>query len=65
MCLETEDVEAAINKAVAAGAVAEGEVVSGEGACFGERVGKVKDPFGFVWAICAPAKKGANAEVEA
>ncbi|KAI9120046.1 hypothetical protein K1719_009015 [Acacia pycnantha] len=65
LCLETEDVEAAINKAVAAGAVAEGEVLSGEVACCGERVGKVKDPFGFVWAICAPAKKCALLEVEA
>ncbi|XP_028772940.1 uncharacterized protein At5g48480-like [Neltuma alba] len=65
LCLETEEVEAAINKAVGAGAVAEGEIVSGEGACCGESVGKVKDPFGFVWAICSPGKKCANTEAEA
>ncbi|XP_054784579.1 uncharacterized protein At5g48480 [Prosopis cineraria] len=64
-CLETDDVEAAINKAVNAGAVAEGEVVVGEGAGCGERVGKVKDPYGFVWAICSPEKKCSNAEAEA
>uniref|UniRef100_A0A2P2JEJ0 Uncharacterized protein MANES_12G054100 n=1 Tax=Rhizophora mucronata TaxID=61149 RepID=A0A2P2JEJ0_RHIMU len=58
LCLETEDVEGAISKAVAAGAVAEGEITEGGGACFGcERVGQVKDPYGFVWFICSPAKK--------
>lgn len=56
LCLETEDVGAAIAKAVSAGAVEEGEVVEGEGACCGGRVGKVKDPYGFVWHICSPAK---------
>ncbi|KDP45249.1 hypothetical protein JCGZ_15114 [Jatropha curcas] len=61
--LETEDVESAISKAVAAGAVAEGEIVE-EGACFGGRVGKVKDPYGFVWLISSPAKKPV-ADVEA
>ncbi|GER55006.1 early tobacco anther 1 [Striga asiatica] len=55
-CLETGDVEAAVSKAVAAGAVAEGEIAEGEGAC-GGRVGKVKDPYGNVWLICAPSKK--------
>lgn len=56
LCLETEEVEAAITKSVAAGAVAENDVVEGEGACCG-RVGKLKDPYGFVWTICSPAKK--------
>lgn len=56
-CLETEEVEAAVSKAVAAGAVSEGEVAEGEGACCGGRVGKVKDPYGNVWMICSPAKK--------
>ncbi|KAJ8748158.1 hypothetical protein K2173_000566 [Erythroxylum novogranatense] len=58
-CLETDDVEAAMSKAVAAGAVAEHEVSEGtEGSCVGSgRVGKVKDPYGYVWFICAPDKK--------
>lgn len=57
LCLETEDVEAAIDKAVNAGAVADGEVIEGEGACCGGRVGKVKDPYGFVWLICSSGNK--------
>ncbi|CAK7349444.1 unnamed protein product [Dovyalis caffra] len=41
LCLETEDVEAAVSKAVAAGAVAEGEIAEGDGACCcAGRVGK-------------------------
>ncbi|KAL0369907.1 UNVERIFIED_CONTAM: hypothetical protein Sangu_0308800 [Sesamum angustifolium] len=59
-CLETEDVEAAVSKAVAAGAVAEGEVSEGEGSCCGGRVGRVKDPYGNVWLICSPSKKCAD-----
>ncbi|KAJ1400455.1 Vicinal oxygen chelate [Sesbania bispinosa] len=62
LCLETEDVEGAIAKAVSAGAVAEGDVVEGEGACCGGRVGKMKDPYGFVWQICSPGKKSADVE---
>ncbi|KAK3001860.1 hypothetical protein RJ639_022129 [Escallonia herrerae] len=61
-CLETDDVDAAVGKAVAAGAVSEGETAEREGACCGGRVGKVKDPYGIVWLICAPAKKCADAE---
>ncbi|KAM0044517.1 putative glyoxalase/Bleomycin resistance protein/Dihydroxybiphenyl dioxygenase [Helianthus debilis subsp. tardiflorus] len=63
-CLETEeeDIEAAVEKAVKAGAVAESEVTEGDGACCGGRVGKVKDPFGIFWLICAPAKKCADVE---
>jgi uncharacterized glyoxalase superfamily protein PhnB len=56
LCLETESVEAAITKAVNAGAVAVGEIEEGEGACCGGRVGKVKDPYGLVWIISSPAK---------
>ncbi|XP_075492022.1 uncharacterized protein At5g48480 [Primulina tabacum] len=59
-CLETEDVEAALSKAVTAGAVADGEVSEVEDACFGGRVGKVKDPYGNVWVICSPSKKTAD-----
>lgn len=55
-CLETEDVEAAVAKAVAAGAVSEDEISEGEGGCCGGRVGKVKDPYGNVWLICTPSK---------
>lgn len=62
LCLETEDVEGAIAKAVSAGAVADGEVVEGEGTCCGGRVGKLKDPYGFVWQICSPGKKCADVE---
>ncbi|GKA47670.1 putative dihydroxybiphenyl dioxygenase [Tanacetum coccineum] len=60
--LETEEIEAAVEKAVKAGAVAEGELTEGEGACDAGRVGKVKDPYGIVWVICTPAKKTADVE---
>lgn len=65
LCLETEDIETAISKAVSAGAVAEGEIVEGDGAYYGGgRVGKVKDPYGLVWVISSPAKKSiTDAEV--
>ncbi|KAM0008152.1 putative glyoxalase/Bleomycin resistance protein/Dihydroxybiphenyl dioxygenase [Helianthus debilis subsp. tardiflorus] len=56
-CLETEDIEAAVDAAVKAGAVADGEISEGEGACCGGRVGKVKDPYGVIWAICTPTAK--------
>ncbi|KAL8531105.1 hypothetical protein ACS0TY_007932 [Phlomoides rotata] len=59
-CLETEDVEAAVSKAVAAGAVSEDEISEGDGAYCGGRVGKVKDPYGNIWLICAPAKKSSD-----
>lgn len=49
-CLETPDVEAAVEKAVAAGAISEG--VTEED---GDRAEKLKDPFGNVWLICSPA----------
>lgn len=62
LCLETQDVDAAVAKAVSAGAVAEGEIVDGDGACCGGRVGKVKDPYGYVWLICSAAKKCAEVE---
>ncbi|KAL3531044.1 hypothetical protein ACH5RR_010366 [Cinchona calisaya] len=48
-CLETDDVEGAVEKAVAAGAISEGGVAEGE------RVGKLKDPYGNVWLVCSPA----------
>ncbi|WCJ37241.1 Lactoylglutathione lyase / glyoxalase I family protein [Euphorbia peplus] len=66
LVLETESVEAAISKAVAAGAVAEGEIVEGDGVYAGAgRVGKVKDPYGFVWVISSGAEKKSVVTVEA
>ncbi|KAJ8449051.1 hypothetical protein Cgig2_004106 [Carnegiea gigantea] len=59
--LETDDVDGAIATAVGAGAVADGDVTEVEGA---GRVGKVKDPYGYVWTISSPAKK-AVVDVEA
>lgn len=70
-CLETDDVDGAVEKAVKAGAVKEGDVVEADGACCGGRVGKLKDPYGNFWMICSPAPKkdaaaaDADAEVEA
>ncbi|GMN50205.1 hypothetical protein TIFTF001_019366 [Ficus carica] len=62
LCLETQEVDAAVKKALAAGAVAEGETVEGDSACCGGRVGKVKDPYGYVWLICSPANKSVDVE---
>ncbi|XP_058739529.1 uncharacterized protein At5g48480-like [Vicia villosa] len=56
--LETDDVEGAIAKAVKGGATVDIEGAAGEG-----RVGKVADPYGYVWQISSPLKK--DAEVEA
>ncbi|CAK8541525.1 unnamed protein product [Lathyrus sativus] len=56
--LETEDVEGAIAKAVKGGAVVDIEGAAGEG-----RVGKVTDPYGYVWQISAPLKKEVEVEV--
>ncbi|XP_022004038.1 uncharacterized protein At5g48480-like [Helianthus annuus] len=62
-CLETEDIEAVVDATIKAGAVADGEISEGEGACCGGRVGKVKDPYGVVWAICTHiAKKCGDVE---
>ncbi|KAH7862691.1 hypothetical protein Vadar_008162 [Vaccinium darrowii] len=58
MCLETEDVKAAVEKAVTAGAVSEGELAEGEGEGL---AAKLKDPYGFVWTVCSPIKKSADA----
>lgn len=54
-CLETEDIDAAVAKAVKAGGVRNGEKVEVDGACIGGRVEKVKDPYGNFWIICSPA----------
>ncbi|CAK9317609.1 unnamed protein product [Citrullus colocynthis] len=60
--LETEDIEAAVSKAVSAGAVVESEIAEGDGPYVGNRVAKLKDPFGFVWLIGTPAKESAVVE---
>lgn len=57
--LETDDVEAAVAKAVGAGAVKVEEEVEGEE---GGVKGKVTDPFGFTWIFVSPAKKNENDE---
>ncbi|CAK9188568.1 unnamed protein product [Ilex paraguariensis] len=62
ICLETEDVEAAVAKAVKAGAVSEGETAEVYGTCCTGRVVKLKDPYGFVWLICNPAKNPDDVE---
>ncbi len=57
ICLETDDVEAAVEKAIAAGATNQCATAEGESACCGGRVAKLNDPYGFVWLICSPANK--------
>lgn len=63
--LETEDIDAAVDKAVKAGGVRNVEKVEVDGACFGGRVEKVKDPYGNFWIICSPAANKIVADVEA
>ncbi|KAJ0253934.1 Uncharacterized protein HA466_0115280 [Hirschfeldia incana] len=58
--LETDDVEAAVAKAVAAGAVKVDEVSEGE--ADGGVKGKVTDPFGFSWIFVSPAEKSGDKE---
>lgn len=53
--LETDDVEAAVAKAVAAGAVKVEEEEVGV-------KGKVTDPFGFTWIFVSPAKESDEKE---
>ncbi|KAK9199679.1 hypothetical protein WN944_014871 [Citrus x changshan-huyou] len=65
LCLEIDDVEAALAKAMSDGVVVEGKLAEGDGACCSGRtgrVGKVKDPCGFTWLICSPVKKFADVE---
>ncbi|CAN1269184.1 Uncharacterized protein At5g48480 [Linum perenne] len=64
-CLETTDVDAAVSKAIAAGATSVGETAEADGACCGGRVVKVKDPYGFVWLICSSPAAEPVTEVEA
>ncbi|XP_008776121.2 uncharacterized protein At5g48480-like [Phoenix dactylifera] len=62
--VETGDVEGAVENAVKAGAALQGEITE-EDACGGGLLGKVKDPFGLVWAIASAGKKCAEFEAEA
>ncbi|XP_034672485.1 uncharacterized protein At5g48480-like [Vitis riparia] len=57
ICMETYEVEAALVKAVAAGATNECATAGGESACCGGCMTKLKDLYGFIWLICSPAKK--------
>ncbi|CAF2089713.1 unnamed protein product [Brassica napus] len=57
--LETDDVEAAVAKAVAAGAV---KVEVSEGEADGGVKGKVTDPFGFTWIFVSPVDKSEKEE---
>lgn len=61
--LETEDIEAAVSKAVSAGAVVESKIADSDGPYVGNRVAKLKDPFGFTWLIGTPAKESPVGEV--
>ncbi|KAF2552664.1 hypothetical protein F2Q68_00036500 [Brassica cretica] len=60
--LETDDVEAAVAKAVAAGAVKVEEVAEGEAEAEGGVKGKVTDPFGFTWIFVSPVEKSDKEE---
>ncbi|KAK9139856.1 hypothetical protein Scep_009537 [Stephania cephalantha] len=59
--LETNDVEGAVSKAVKAGAIAEGEIAEGENVT---RVGRVKDPYGYVWLISSAAATMRNSVLQ-
>lgn len=50
-CLETEEIDAAVENAVRAGAIALGEIAKASGG----RTSKVMDPYGYVWMISCPA----------
>lgn len=55
--LETDDVAAAISKAVEAGAAITSEIVEDGDGYFGGVVGKVKDPFGVTWSLASVGRK--------
>ena len=57
--LETDDVEVAVAKAVAAGAV---KVEVSEGEADGRVKGKVTDPFGVSWIFVTPVEKSDKEE---
>ena len=53
--LETKDVQAAVSKAVKAGAVLEEDSTEGENPGAGTAE-KITDPYGYVWIITSPGK---------
>nr|ABK22759.1 unknown [Picea sitchensis]ABR16723.1 unknown [Picea sitchensis]ACN40534.1 unknown [Picea sitchensis]ACN41042.1 unknown [Picea sitchensis] len=57
--LETDDVEVAFKRAVDAGATVTEEISERS---WGQRYGKVKDPYGFVWSLATPIKEPAVPE---
>ncbi|RWR87183.1 hypothetical protein CKAN_01611900 [Cinnamomum micranthum f. kanehirae] len=61
-CLVADDVEPAVAKAVKAGASVVEPVPDSEAVCCGARSVTVKDPFGYVWSICAAEKSCADVE---
>lgn len=61
-CLVADDVEPAVAKAVKAGASVVEPVSDSEAVCCGARSVTVKDPFGYVWSICAAEKSCADVE---
>ncbi|KAG9441335.1 hypothetical protein H6P81_017189 [Aristolochia fimbriata] len=65
-CLQMEDLEAAFANAIKAGAIVEREIGENEsGLCCGSRYGKLKDPYGNVWAICSAENRCCGAAVSA
>ncbi|KAL8126790.1 hypothetical protein AgCh_013904 [Apium graveolens] len=50
-CLETEEIDAAVEKAVMAGAITLGEIAKAGGG----RASKVMDPYGYIWMISCSA----------
>ena len=59
--LQVTDADSVFNKAVAAGASVTFPL---KDQFWGDRYGKVKDPFGHVWSIGAPTKEMTSDEVE-
>lgn len=60
LCLLTKDCDAVFERAVAAGA----EIVVPMGdQCWGERMGMVRDPFGYRWSIAHTIKELTEAEI--
>ncbi|KAJ7550735.1 hypothetical protein O6H91_07G115100 [Diphasiastrum complanatum] len=52
--LETSDVDVAFSRAIEAGAQVTEEITNQP---WGQRYGKLSDPFGFVWSIATPIKE--------
>ncbi|KAJ7519696.1 hypothetical protein O6H91_20G051300 [Diphasiastrum complanatum] len=57
--LETSDVDVAFSRAIEAGAQVTEEITNQP---WGQRYGKLSDPFGFVWSIATPMKEFVSKE---